>query len=547
MMLLFVLFLCSVTCSDIQDFHLRVKRGTRSNKVQCLVRPLGRIYALGDTWVRSAGKRIEYCRCVDGRIRCHSVPFTDCTEQRCYNGGICQKSVFSAHYLCRCPNGFTGEHCETDTLETCYEGSGGTYRGTHQETQSGAACLNWNSVSLKEQRYNSKHRDAQMLGLGNHNYCRNPDSDSKPWCHVFKDGKYSWEYCSVSPCGPVPSCYSGRGTTYRGSHNVTSLGTSCLRWDSPLLRNKTYSVWKSHVRSMGLGAHNYCRNPDNDNRPWCHIQRGSELTWELCAVPRCSNCGTRRPPPPQYRIMGGKEADITSHPWQAAIFYVSRRFPGEHFLCGGTLIHSCWVLSAAHCFADSISRSQLRVIFGRTLRAVAGDEEQKFFVDQLYVHPQFDEDTYDNDIALIKLRSTSGTCAKETESTRPVCIPDPGLTLPEWTECEMSGYGKHEEFSMTFSDHLKEGHIRLYPDRLCTSERLSDHKVTPNMLCAGDTRNLDDACKGDSGGPLVCSYKGRMHLLGIVSWGIGCGKKDVPGVYTRVTRYVNWIREHTGI
>ncbi|XP_018106338.1 tissue-type plasminogen activator isoform X3 [Xenopus laevis] len=459
MMFLFILFLSGVASSSHEGFHPRWKRGTRSYKSLCIEHSSGRIYKLGDTWLRPAGKRTEFCRCENGLSRCHSVPVTDCTEQKCYNGGLCRQAVYSAHHLCRCPSRFKGDHCETDTQETCYEGNGATYRGTQHETQSGAVCLNWNSESLRRHRYNGKHEDALLLGLGNHNYCR---------------------------------------------------------------------------------------NPDNDSRPWCHVMKGSETAWELCDVPKCSTCGTRRPSLPQFKIRGGRGAKITSHPWQAAIFYVSRRVAGEHFLCGGTLIHSCWVLSAAHCFNDISTAPQLRVILGRTMQTVPGDEEQKFTVDELHLHPDFDSNTFDNDIALLKLHSTSGSCAKETESTRPACFPDSEMTLPDWTECEISGYGKHEEFDLLYSEQLKEGHVRLYPDSMCTPERLSDQIVTKNMLCAGDTRNLDDACKGDSGGPLVCPHEGHMHLMGIVSWGIGCGKKDTPGVYTRVTRYVDWIQKKTG-
>ncbi|XP_075063167.1 tissue-type plasminogen activator [Mixophyes fleayi] len=551
-----MLILVQVLSSMQEVVHHREKRGTRTYKSLCMERPSGRIFKGGDTWLRPAGRRVEFCRCADGRSRCHSVPFTDCAEPLCYNGGRCQQALYSSHYLCHCLRGFTGEHCEIDNLASCYEGSGGTYRGNHSRTLSGGVCVNWNSPALNQKRYNTQHREALNLGLGNHNHCRNPDDDISPWCQVFKDGKYTWEYCSVPACkAAAPSCYSERGTTYRGSRSVTISNAQCLRWDSPLLKNKAPTAWSANARSLGLGSHNYCRNPDNDVRPWCHVANGTEASWEFCDVRRCSTCGTRKPKrqlqqqsplQPRFRIAGGHGAQITSHPWMAAIFRIMKR--SEHFRCGGTLIDGCWVLTAAHCFPDNdISPQQFNVKLGRTLRVVPGKEEQQFQVERIYIHPQFDEPTFDNDIALIKLKSASGSCAIETDSTRAACMPERGQTLPDWTECEISGYGRPEQLSAFYSEQLKEGHVRLYPDTMCTPKQLSDRLVTPNMLCAGDTRNQDDACQGDSGGPLVCLVNGRMHLFGVISWGDGCGKKDKPGVYTRVTRFIDWIQTTTGV
>ncbi|XP_063787818.1 tissue-type plasminogen activator isoform X2 [Pseudophryne corroboree] len=555
-MKIILLLIVGEVLSSVQEvLHHREKRGARTNKYLCTDRPSGRIFTGGDTWMRSAGRRVEFCRCEDGRSRCHSVPFIDCIEQHCYNGGRCLQALYSSHYLCRCLRGFTGEHCEIDTLDSCYQGSGQTYRGNHSKTLSGGVCMNWNSPALSQKKYNAQHREAQQLGLGNHNYCRNPDDDITPWCHVFKDGKYSWEYCSVPPCKVAPSkCYSDRGTTYRGSQSVTTSNTRCLHWDSPLLKNRAFTAWSDNARSQGLGSHNYCRNPDNDVRPWCHVRNGTETAWEFCDVPQCSTCGIRKPQQhpqqqtqllPQFRIAGGLGAQITSHPWMAAIFIKGRR--SEFFRCGGTLIDRCWVLTAAHCFPDEASPQQFNVKLGRTFRVVPGEEEQRFEVETIYSHPQFDERTFDNDIALLKLKSASGSCAMETDSARPACMPERGQTLPDWTECEISGYGKLEQFSPFYSEQLKEGHVRLYPDTMCTPKQLSDRLVTANMLCAGDTRNQDDACQGDSGGPLVCLVNGRMHLMGVISWGDGCGQKDKPGVYTRVTRYIDWIQAKSGI
>ncbi|XP_060107186.1 tissue-type plasminogen activator [Heteronotia binoei] len=539
-----LLLLGAIATFQGQEFPVRIKRGARSRAI-CKDPSTQQIYQQRESWLRLANSRVEYCRCENGRSRCHAVPVKACAQQQCFNRGICQQALYSpSHFICSCLPGFSGKQCEIDAEATCYNDAGVTYRGMWSTTESGTECLNWNISALAQKRYNGRRVDAMQLGLGNHNYCRNPDGDSKPWCHVFKAGLYSWEYCSISSCPKRNGdCVSGRGTDYRGSHSRTESGATCLRWDSKILTNKFYTAWKTNAQQLGLGSHNYCRNPDNDTRPWCHILKSSKTHWEFCDVPACSTCGLRKHKKAQFRIKGGLYSHIQSHPWQAAIFIRYRRVRGEHFLCGGILINSCWVLSAAHCFDGGIIVNRLKVVLGRTYRMVPEENEQQFEVEKYILHENFDPNTYDNDIVLLKLKSSSEECAKETDTVRAACLPEPGLKLPDWTECEISGYGKHEEFSPFYSERLKEGHVRLYPDSRCTPRQLSNRTVTENMLCAGDTRQLDDACKGDSGGPLVCLKDGHMNLVGIISWGDGCGKKDTPGVYTNVVRYLSWIQE----
>ncbi|KAL4671762.1 hypothetical protein H8959_004471 [Pygathrix nigripes] len=509
-----VLLLCgAVFALPSQEIHARFRRGARSYQ--------GRVKLRG-TWGRGGGRQ--------GRVQ-------GCSEPRCFNGGTCQQALYFSDFVCQCPEGFAGKHCEIGPRAT--EDQGISYRGTWSIAESGAECTNWNSSALAQKPYSGRRPDAIRLGLGNHNYCRNPDRDSKPWCYVFKAGKYSSEFCSTPACSEGNSdCYFGNGLAYRGTHSLTASGASCLPWNSMILIGKVYTAQNPNAQALGLGKHNYCRPP------WLS---GADCAPTIC---RLATCGLRQYSQPQFRIKGGLFADITSHPWQAAIFAKHRRSPGERFLCGGILISSCWILSAAHCFQERFPPHHLTVILGRTYRVVPGEEEQKFEVEKYIVHKEFDDDTYDNDIALLQLKSDLSHCAQESSVVRTVCLPPADLQLPDWTECELSGYGKHEALSPFYSERLKEAHVRLYPSSRCTSQHLLNRTVTDNMLCAGDTRssgpqaNLHDACQGDSGGPLVCLNGGRMTLVGIISWGLGCGQKDVPGVYTKVTNYLDWIQDN---
>uniref|UniRef100_A0A9J8C8U6 Plasminogen activator n=1 Tax=Cyprinus carpio carpio TaxID=630221 RepID=A0A9J8C8U6_CYPCA len=508
--------------ADPTVLNIRQKRGTRTYRDACVDANSAAVRDIGASWLRWRGQRVEFCRCATrGRVRCHEIPVTKCFVSKCYNGGLCKEAVYSNDFICQCPYGFKGTQCEINTAERCFRGQGLGYRGTWSMSISGLECINWNSSALRGKKFTAGRPEANTLGLGNHNYCRNPDGDAKPWCYVYKKAQLSWEFCSLPTCvtDPYLECRRGSGQSYRGTKAVSRSGLKCLSWDSPAVSRKSYNAWRSDAREMGIGSHNFCRNPDGDLGPWCHVYKGSQLTWELCDVPKCprkipsittlrprapmitnnkGSCGQRTEAPtnslPMFRIRGGQASDIREHPWQAAITVYLPRAKSYNFLCGGVLIDSCWILSAAHCFQERFDENRLRVVLGRTFRLQNSSSEQIFDVEKYWIHEQYDDETYDNDIV-----------------------------------------------SPFYSERIKRGLVRLWPQEQCVPEKLAGRLVTPNMLCAGDTRGLDDACKGDSGGPLVCPKNGRMTLMGLISWGDGCGKKDTPGVYTRVTNYTNWI------
>ncbi|CAB1428287.1 unnamed protein product [Pleuronectes platessa] len=547
--------------------HVQKSPSSFDTSLRCMDSETSAVRSYGDSWLRWRGQRVEYCRCaLRGRERCHIVPVINCYVSQCYNGGTCKEAVYTSDYICQCPAGFSGTQCEINNKEKCVVGRGEGYRGTWSISHSGAECINWNATSLRGKKFTARKVDASSLGLGNHNFCRNPDSDSTPWCYIYKGTQVVWELCSMPKCpeDKYQECTLGSGQSYRGTASVTKSGSSCLPWDSPAVKRKHNNAWRSDALKLGLGSHSFCRNPDADDGPWCHTYNNMRLTWELCDIPKCSistittlgpraptrnnnhgaTCGQRLDNSlnrPAFRIFGGRETDITDQPWQAAINVVQRRSKLHLHRCGGVLINSCWVLSAAHCFEEKDKAEKLEVILGRTFRKQNSSSEQIFQVEKYWSHEKFDSETYDNDIALLKLKTDIGICAINSPEVLPVCLPEPGLSLPSWTECEISGYGRDQEFSAEYSERVKRGYVRLWPNERCVPDVLSGRPVTPNMLCAGDTRGLDDACKGDSGGPLVCRNNDRMTLMGVISWGDGCGQREKPGVYTRVTNYISWI------
>lgn len=344
-------------------------------------------------------------------------------------------------------------------------------------------------------------------------------------------------------------CVSGDGSDYRGSVSKSESGKPCFNW------KRFTNIWGA---SLGIGNHNYCRNPDHSLRPWCGVRKGRRIVQEFCNISKCSTpvwkpaveqtvdteqtCG-QKSEQRTFKIVGGSFTPIESQPWVAAIY---RR---KQFLCGGSLIAPCWVLTAAHCFdeiTDDRNRRHLSVYLGKKAINETNVGEQKFTVEKLVTHSNYDSISYDNDIALLKIKSKVGGCAVKSSATRTVCLPPHLTQLPAGFQCSIAGYGQ-ESYYTGYSKYLKEGHVSLLSDVQCRRKDYYGARINGNMFCAARPDWTIDACKGDSGGPLACEVSGRMFLFGVVSWGEGCAKKNKPGVYTKVTNYNKWIEENTGL
>ncbi|XP_034465522.1 plasminogen activator, urokinase a [Hippoglossus hippoglossus] len=345
-------------------------------------------------------------------------------------------------------------------------------------------------------------------------------------------------------------CQSGDGSSYRGHVSKSAFGHRCLNW------RRFEDALMGAVE--GLGSHNYCRNPDKGLMPWCHVRRGGRTVKEVCNIPRCSK-PTIKPPPAvdsertcgerserrMHKIVGGSFTPIESHPWVAAIFLKRRTF-----VCGGSLIAPCWVLTAAHCFenGEGTKLRDLSVFLGKSATNDTDPvREQSFTVEKLIVHQKYNKSSFDNDIALLKIKSRSGGCAVRSASARTVCVPPSHTQLPAGVKCSIAGYGKENHSAWQFSKILKQAEVNLLSQTDCKSELYYGDRITKNMICAGSPDWSTDACSGDSGGPLVCEASGRMFLFGVVSWGDNCAVKNKPGVYTQVTRYNKWIAAKTGL
>ena len=155
----------------------------------------------------------------------------------------------------------------------------------------------------------------------------------------------------------------------------------------------------------------------------------------------------------------------------------------------------------------------------------------------VFIHEAFNRSTQRNDIALLLLSND----AELGYGIKPVCLPI--TTPPDGTQCYVTGWGNTNKKYDTSA--LREANVPIVSWPYCNNRYLG--KVTQQMLCAGYAHGGVDACKGDSEGPLVCERNGQFFLHGITSWGLECGKSYSPGVYTDVSKYLNWIKEKSNI
>ncbi|KAM3912913.1 urokinase-type plasminogen activator [Leptodactylus fuscus] len=362
---------------------------------------------------------------------------------------------------------------------------------------------------------------------------------------------YSGRHCEIDL---TANCYKSNGYDYRGTASRTSSNAACLHWDSPLLANHQVNAQMKNALKHGIGKHNYCRNPHNGLKPWCYFNGPTGIASMFCKLPVCEEkkdpeptCGLRQHK--LYKIVGGTNSPIESHPWIAALYQINRRNRNQQFFqCGASLIHPCWVVTAAHCFPDSDfpEPKDYAVTLGKShLDTENKYREQKFLVEKIILHQDYSDKSgaLNNDIALVKIRSESGQCASMTDYVQTVCLPSTDLKFSDGTQCEIAGFGKETYDSYKFSQTLKSVSVQLISQDVCQSHDYYGKLINNNMICAGDPEWKVDACKGDSGGPLICQENGKMMLYGIISWGEECAKKNRPGVYTRVTNYMQWIQD----
>jgi len=252
--------------------------------------------------------------------------------------------------------------------------------------------------------------------------------------------------------------------------------------------------------------------------------------------------------PDKTRIVGGQDAQLGQYPWLVNLGYSKNSNSKITYNCGGSLISSRWVLTAAHCVTQlpgGYSIAGVRLGEHNLLTEEDCGERrctepvQNFGIEKVIVHEEYGQpDDYQNDIALIKLDRE----AEENSFVGPVCLPWSEDNISPGTQMEVAGWGATTRQGGSPANILQWVAVPIQSQERCKSAYASEgHTVTGKQICAGGRWNKD-SCVGDSGSGLMRQVNGRWQLIGVVSFGPSlCGTPNVPGVYARVNSYLPWI------
>jgi len=239
------------------------------------------------------------------------------------------------------------------------------------------------------------------------------------------------------------------------------------------------------------------------------------------------------------RIVNGFPASIDKFPWMASLQlrYDSRPSRTIPF-CGAALVNERWAITAHHCVTPKKKKRSYYIVVGED-NIHAHKKYVRYRVTKIVTAvPAYDKHTKQDDLALLKL-DRSVLTDRTDDRVHIIRLPRQGEILNG--TCQVSGYGEeawkaHRKASLRYVDVVIMNHQK------CETIRKLKKYLTNKMVCAGG--GSQDACQGDSGGPMACKdSSGETVIAGVVSYGLKCATPGVPGVYTRVSAYTDWIKQ----
>lgn len=222
------------------------------------------------------------------------------------------------------------------------------------------------------------------------------------------------------------------------------------------------------------------------------------------------------------RIVGGAETEVGEYPWQVGLYTTRLQTP----YCGGSLVNNLYVVTAADCVDD-----------GAEFQIILGEHDytkvSRVYVrtpDQVSIHPGYNAQTKDNNIAVVRLSSPINLNADIP--VKPVCLPEPSADFSGRTAVA-TGWGLMAEGGLE-SPVLREVELTVLSEADCPAGSSA-------TLCAGEPEGGKGTCNGDFGGPLMVDVGGQYVLAGVTSHGTGCARAGQPGVYTDVSSVLDWM------
>jgi len=245
-------------------------------------------------------------------------------------------------------------------------------------------------------------------------------------------------------------------------------------------------------------------------------------------------------------VVGGVSTEVNEYPWMALLRRKSSS--SSEFFCGGSLINDQWIVTAAHCIYAGLTTGELEIRLGEHDRSSNAESTTMTYDASIMIkNPIYNRVTHAYDIALVKLATKT-----DISVFTPVCLPAEGAdfagqlsTLTGWGGTAAARVPGVEDKQLAFKLQELTG-LKVYTDEECATaigsvQGYSESSVTADMLCAGGEEGKD-GCQGDSGGPLVLEGSNQQfQLIGVVSWGIGCARAGLPGLYAETAKFRPWI------
>jgi len=243
-------------------------------------------------------------------------------------------------------------------------------------------------------------------------------------------------------------------------------------------------------------------------------------------------------------IIGGRDAKRGEVPWQTYIPLNNHKFGG----CGGTIVDRTHVITAAHCIPSDWQFPVERLVVGNLHEFEQDKHVQEVGIVNIAVHPKYRPEPYFFDIAIIKTEPI-----ELNEWVKAACLPERDTQIAVGELLRVSGFGdnrkqnRKRKLRLRNKPHgtkLKLVDVPFHNDTTCTRHLDPRFYNGDQMFCAGAWEGGADSCQGDSGGPIVKIHNDKATLVGVVSFGKGCARPKLPGIYSDVRYYMDWIAQN---